>query len=196
MSPEDEAEVAAQMRAARVRARGHADFFGWPINRDLEEWGVVKALSESLLADGALFFSKLQSRGRQNDPPDCEALDGSGHRLAVEVTELVDPEAIKAYKRGAIYEWSEWERDRFIDGLATAVAAKDQRFVSLKDVPYEGGYVLVVHTDEPFLRFDTVTTFLSGHVFRGVKHLTRGFLLCSYDPTKNRCPYVELELSG
>jgi hypothetical protein len=66
MSPDDEAEIYEAMRAARLAARGYADFFGWATNRDLEEQGVVRSLTESLIAEEVLFFSKIKMRGRVN----------------------------------------------------------------------------------------------------------------------------------
>lgn len=100
MNSDDEKEIIAEIRAAHAKARGYADFFGWATDRDLEEWGVVSSLGESLQADNALFFSNLVRRGRPKDPPDCEARTESGERLAIEVTELVDGQAIQAFKEG------------------------------------------------------------------------------------------------
>src|SRR5690349_15183171 len=102
MTTDGDPEVLKAMRAARVQARGYADFFGWPQSRDVEEYGVVSALAESRQASGALFFTRLLARGRGNDPPDCEAEDEVGNRIAIEVTELVDAKAINAYKQGAL----------------------------------------------------------------------------------------------
>ena len=44
MNAEEERRVAELMRQALQRARGHADFFQWAPNRDVEEWGVVNYL--------------------------------------------------------------------------------------------------------------------------------------------------------
>lgn len=125
MTPEDEREIAALMRAAREKSRGYADFFGWAIDRDLEEWGVLASLRESLESNGQLFFCDLKLRGRGNDPPDCEAVDANGKRIAIEVTELVDGRAIQAYQNGKVYDWADWTKDRFVSSLAERIAAKE-----------------------------------------------------------------------
>ena len=184
------------MRAARAKARGYADFYAWPIDRDLEELGVVSALAASLQADDALFFSEARSRGRPHDPPDCEAVTLDGARIAIEVTELVDGAAIRAYKAGARYDWADWDSGKFLAGIAEAIAAKDARFPHLKGAPYEGGYIIIIHTDEPVLSLDLVSMFLSGHHFHKPAHLSRAFLLLSYAPAQERCPYVELRFEG
>jgi hypothetical protein len=196
MTPEDEAEIVALMRAARAKARGYADFFGWSIDRDQEELGMAIALAKSLYADGALFFSKLRARGRGNDPPDCEAVVLAGDSVAIEVTELVNPAAIRAYKAGARYDWADWDKEKFLTATSRALAAKDTRFPHLKGGPYHGGYVVLIHTDEPLLNFDTVRGFLSGHQFAKPAYVSRAFLLLSYDPAREKCPYTELQFEA
>lgn len=197
MKLEDQAEIVSLMQAARDKARGYADFFGWAIDRDLEEWGVVVALAESMHADGTLFFSKIKSRRRPNDPPDCEALGESGQRLAIEVTELVDGPMIHEYKRARkerkLSEWAEWNQQKFIDALTCCITKKDRHFPALKDPPYSDGYMVVIHTDEPGLPRNVVEKFLDGHVFQKPEYIDRALLLLSYDPSIERCPYFELK---
>jgi hypothetical protein len=64
MSPEEQAEIAAAMRAALAKARGYADFFGWATDRDLEELNALESLFEYIDKDNALSYSNLRSRGR------------------------------------------------------------------------------------------------------------------------------------
>lgn len=190
----DEAEIVSLMREARKRDRGYASFFGWQIDRDFEELGALKALSESLDADGKLFFNQIRIRGRGNDPPDLEGLDSQDHRVAFELTELVDGEAIKAYKAGHIYEWAQWSKEDFLCELAKLLDSKAKRFPALKDAPYPGGYVVVVFTDEPELRQQVVQEHLAKHLFTGISEITHAFLVLSYDPALERCPYFELKI--
>lgn len=100
MSPEDEKGILALMRAAIAKSRGYSDFFGWSINRDTEEWGGREEFGGIAITRGKQFFVDLKRRGRPNDPPDCEATQFDGGLVGIEVTELVDPAAIVAYKRG------------------------------------------------------------------------------------------------
>ena len=181
------------MRAASARARGYADFFGWATDRDLEEWGVVLALSESLKRNDASFFSDLQRRGRPNDPPDCEVLSRDGARIAVEVTELVDGRAIRAFKQGHVYDWAEWSKEKFLTAIDQLLERKDDRFPALKDAPYPGGYLVVIHTDEPMLSRERIAELLRGHLFKKPKYISRAFLILSYDPHVQYYPYFELK---
>ena len=192
MSPDDDAEILPLMRAARAKARGYADFFGWAIDRDLEEWGVVSSLSESLERDGKSFFTGLKQRGRPNDPPDCEAVSASGQRIAIEVTELVDSDAIRSFKEGRAYDWAEWNPQKLVSALARLLAKKNDRFPELKGAPYDGGYIVVVHSDEPMLSRINVAQMLAGHRFAKQNHIDKAFLVLSYDPRIKCCPYFEL----
>lgn len=145
MDRAEEKAIVELMREAQQRARGYADFFGWAPDRDLEEVGIVQSLAESLEAEQKLFFASIRGRGRPNDPPDCEAKSFVDERIAIEVTELVDGEAIRAFKSGRDYDWAEWDRAKFLQELAEALSRKDSRFPELKEPPYPGGYVVVVH---------------------------------------------------
>jgi hypothetical protein len=196
MTPEDEKEIVGLMRAAREKGRGYASFYGWATDRDIEEWGVTTTLRESLERTGESFFDDIKRRGRGNDPPDCEAVDFEGNRIAIEVTELVCPDAIQAYKDGRVYDWADWPKDRFIAAMEQRIATKGARYGKLKDAPYEGGYVILIFTDEPMLPIGTVREFLDGHVFLRPAGVTRAFLLLSYDPEVQMCPYVELSLDS
>ncbi len=196
MTEEDEEEILAQIHAANAKRRGYADFFSWPINRDLEEWGVCSQWSESLAASGELFFSGLKARGRPNDPPDLEALHQSGGRLAIEVTELVDGDAIRAFRAGRTYHWAEWSKEKFLSSLEERVLVKDRRFPELKEPPYDGGYVVLVHTDEPELSRTAVQGYVLNHRFKKPQYVARAFLLLSYDPTVSHYPYFELAFNG
>ena len=192
MTPEQEAEVLALMRRARERDRGYASFFGWAIDRDLEELGVVRALAESLDADGGSFFGELRARGRGQDPPDVEGVDKTGKRTAFEVTELVDGEAIRAFKAGRHYDYAEWNQEKFLAVLSARLQVKAEGRAKLKGGPYGGGYVIVVHTDEPALPAEIVADHLRGRLFTSLAGVHRAFLLLSYDPRQQRCAYFDL----
>jgi hypothetical protein len=196
MSPGDQIEIANAMRLAQEKARGYADFFGWGPNRDLEELGALTSLFESMEKDAALPYSSLRMRGRGSDPPDCEAKDLEGRRVAIEVTELVDGKAIEAFKAGKTYEVAEWDKEKFLKRLQELLVKKDEKFPNLKDPPYEGGYAVVVFTDEPLLSAKNLEAYLEGHQFKGLEHITEAVLLVSYDPSVSRCPYFRLRVDA
>jgi len=192
MADDDElAKAIAQMREANERARGYADFFEFAPDRDIAEVGAVESLAESLASGGTALFTGLQSRGRGNDPPDCEALDAAAQRMAIEVTELVSADAIRASKAKGTPYWQEWDKPTFLSRLTDRMLAKDARYPKLKGGPYPGGYFVVVHTDEALLSPEFVRAALEGHEFR-VQHISRAFVLLSY--RAGTYPYFELRL--
>ena len=192
MDDDDKSKIGQAMRDAILHRRGYADFFGWSSNRDREEEIVLVSFAESLQKDGALFFGKIQPRGQGNDPPDLEAPDRKERRIAFEIAELVDGEAIKAFKSTKLDEPAEWTERGFLDSLGRLLQRKNDKFTQLKDPPYDGGYVVVVFSDEPDLSAPVVERYLRGQSFTGTRLITRAFFLISYDPRLERCPYFEL----
>jgi hypothetical protein len=195
MDTVEEKELTARIKEAISRSRGYADYFSWPLDRDLEEYGIAQTFTESLAASGQLFFKKdsLRSRGRGNDPPDCEAEDLKGNSIGIEVTELVDPLAIEKLKNTGTYEWAEWDQAKLIRAIQKRLSAKDSP-ANIKGGPY-AVYVVIVHTDEPYLNKTFVTEQLSGICFEPAQLVSRAFLLLSYDPGVKAHPYIELEFS-
>ncbi|MCW5658417.1 MAG: hypothetical protein KIT60_11995 [Burkholderiaceae bacterium] len=188
----DHAEIVRLIREARQRDRGYASFFGWSIDRDLEELGPAKELAAALAAAGAPALNDVRVRGRGKDPPDLEAVDATGRRIAIEVTELVDEGAIRAYKAGNRYVFAEWDKSKFLAKLRGLISAKAARHSKLKDGPYPGGYVILVFSDEPILQADAVRTYLTGAVFEELGDEHRAYLLLSYSPAIKGYPYFAL----
>ncbi len=176
----------------RSQKRGYATFFEWPLNRELAELGVVHYLLASMKADGKTPFHQVHSRGRGNDPPDCEAADSEDRRVAIEVTELVDPKGIANYQAGRTDQWIVWTRESFLAGISERLAAKAKRNGALKDGPYPGGYAVVIFTDEPHLTQSAVSSYLENHSFPAFTGITMAFLLLGYDPAIERCPWFPL----
>ena len=196
MDTDQEKNLIAQIKEAISRSRGYADHFSWPLDRDLEEYGIAKIFSESLNDKGQLFFDleSLTRRGRGNDPPDCEATDLSGERIGIEVTELVDPFAIEQFKKSGVYKWAQWDRDKIIRALNERLNAKD-RPANIKGGPYTT-YIVIIFTDEPHLNEIYVNSLLKDILFEKRKLINRAFLLLSYDPKVKKYPHVELTFSN
>ena len=177
---------------ANQKKRGYSDFFAWPGDRQLEEWAIVDSLKESLEKANAGFFNTIIARGRGNDPPDCEAILFGGGRVGLEVTELVDPAAIMAFKNGNTDHCAHWDQSKLIRAIAERLEVKDVPN-NVKGGPYDY-YVLVIHTDEPVLNYDYTHPILSGHFFKYYTLIDRAFLLMSYDEKYECCPFIELNI--
>lgn len=190
----DDAEIARLIKEAQKRRRGYADFFSWPPNRDVEEANAVALLAAAMEKSGTRFFERVRGRGRGSDPPDVEAVDLSGRRVAFEVTELVEEDSIHAARRGNPYAWAEWTPAKLQARVQHLLSEKATRATKLLDPPYEGGYMVLIYTDEPELRSPQIVEMLgtASFVAAGVE---RAFLLLSYDPGIKGYPHFELRIT-
>jgi len=195
MTKKEDKEFLNRIGTAKNKTPRYTNYFGWPLNRDDGELSVVNHLVKSLELDNKNYLTEIKSRGRHNDPPDCEAKNESGKRVAIEVTELVDEDTIKAYKAGIKYNWANWNKSKFISSIESLLSRKDPKYHKLIEPPYPGGYVLIIFTDEPDLNRHKIQQFLDNHIFNVTKNISQAFLLVSYDPSIKRCPYFELKLN-
>ena len=179
------------LAGAEDNHRPHAGHFSWETDRAVEERGVLSELVEALEKRGELFFSNPRHRRPGNDPPDCEADDGAGGRVGIEVTELVDPDSIKAARAGEDYDWRDW-RIGLIPALDDILRKKDAP-TKLKGGPYSE-YVLVIYTDEPWLELEHTRRLLANHVFPVTTLITKAYLLVSYEPSERAYPCIPLNL--
>ena len=172
--------------------RPHAGHFSWESDKAVAEAGVLKVFEEELELDGNSFFLQARHRGQGNDPPDCEAMSKDGGRVGIEITELVDPESAAAARLKQPYEWKDW-RYGLVPALQKRLSEKDSP-THLKDPPYIE-YVLLIHTDEPWLEIDRVRSTLASHIFLPTALITRAYLLVSYSPWEKRYPCIRLNVA-
>jgi hypothetical protein len=189
LTEQDWTHISRLIKEAAAKDRGYASFFEWP-DKDQKEVGVALTLFESLLAKEALNYKNLRARGLGNDPPDCEAIAPDGQRIGIEVTELVDPKGIKNAKAGRRYDWATWDQAKLESHLVSRVTAKDHP-TTLQGGPYQR-YWLVIHCDEPELEYERVQILLNDWPGAATTLIDDAFLLFSYDPRYDLCPYIRL----
>ncbi len=193
MDTEEEKKLAKEIKEAIAEGRGYSDAFGWPPDRDLEEYGVVKIFCEILEKENHSFIdsNSIMSRGRGNDPPDCEAKDFKGNPVGIEVTELVDPQAIIAFKNNQVYKWADWDKTKLTDAINNRLDAKNCPG-RIKGGPYKS-YILIMYTDEPILNSNYIKSLLKGYCFAKRNLIDRAFLLIFFDPIYKTYPCIELQ---
>ncbi len=190
----EEQEWDAFINAVKLNVRPYAGYFSWLSDRDVEELGVVETLRESLAHCGQAFFHSCEARGRGKDPPDCEARLCTGGRVGIEVTELVDGRSIAAAKSGAAICWEPYSEEQLFDLVDSRIAEKDKAR-DVKDGPYDD-YILVIYCDDPRVLDYRLIEYVRGARFRRTTLIKRAFLLFSFDPREQFCPYIELNLCG
>ena len=172
------------------KIRPHAGYFAWAPNRPVEERGAVDELMTSLEAEGQAFFHSPQSRSP--DPPDLEALLFNGERLGIEVTELVDGDAIVAAKTNRPYPQAPYTEAEISDLLSQRIAEKDSP-ASIHGGPY-AHYMLLIYCDEPRVLDYGLLDSVRYMTFSTTRLINRAFLLLSYNALVQRCPYIELRV--
>jgi hypothetical protein len=170
------------------RRRKYASYWDWP-DRDVKEIGVVRDLLEAMRERG-------DERYRQPDCvddqwPDCIVKDASGRNVAVEVTELVDEEAIKICQKGeGVYR--RWSDEDVTKKITAIMRAKDQK------ANHGGLYakaVLVIFTDEFELTSPRLMPILERHLFPYLTNIEEVYVICSYERGPNTHPYTQLRFS-
>jgi hypothetical protein len=185
------AEWAEFSETVKANARSHAEYF-WTSDRQVEELGVVRSLHESLEKCGSAFFRSFESRGENNDPPDCEAMSFEGERIGIEVTELVDKGSIRASKRNQSIPFEPWTKSQLYNCLRTRIEKKGQTS-EVKGGPYNQ-YILIIFCDEPRVLDYGLIEYVRSCEFEAAKLLDKVFFLMSYSGWEKCCPFIELKL--
>ena len=164
-------------------------FFDWP-RKDVKELGIVETLFESMKLQGINIFQNLCIS--QKDPPDCIAEDQSGNLIGLEVSEFVDEEAVRLNAQGKdVYR--DWAIDEIVKQLEIIITEKDSK--TFHGGPYKK-LILVIHTDEFVIDFQTLKPILETHAFRKTNQITGAYLLFSYDPEISHFPHIQLKIAA
>lgn len=167
--------------------RRYAAFFEW-IDKEGKEIGVGEELVKVLNSISSLQLSNL---GPCNpDPPDLVCEDAQGHRIAIEVSEIVCEEAVRLNQQGQDVHrvWQPGELQATID---ERLARKDK--IVLQGGPYHALYVCLF-TDEMMLTPKDVSNELSSVTFGPFNQVTDAFLLFSYEPVTRSYPVIRLRI--
>ena len=173
-------EIAAMIAAVVKMRRGYADSRSWPPDRTLEEHGVAQDFVNAAAAEPGAPFSYLKLRRRGEDPPDCEARDVMGRRIAIEITELVDELAVKRAARGVPTPPVRWNAAKLRSALARLITKKDIG-TRLKDGPWDE-YIVVIYSAEMLLDAAEAQTWLAQHRFDPPTTIHRAYLSLDYMP--------------
>src|SRR5262245_59519791 len=137
------------------------------------------------------------------DPPDVLLETVNGRRIGIEVTELVDPDAVKRhrYRKGRgdppAYDFAQWTPTKVAKTLSQIIGIKDRKLQKVA-----GGFdecFLAVVTDEPAID-DWLSRDAVSRCWSTVQHIDRAFLVMSYHPATDvgaypdQCLVLPLEL--
>ena len=207
VDPAEQKMLLEALRGIRDRdqKRGHATY--WHADNATQPWMEVDAVRN--------WSTEMNRRGFQIDIdsirknseafPDCLA-EMSGRTFGVEVTELVDSEAIREYGRcrgAAGSEWDPlgfpgppvpiWDLDSFRSRLDEITQKKDAR---VRDSSLVKQFLLIL-TDEPWLDEETVSDYCEALKLKRPKNFDLVYLMLSPVPKgsgNRRYPVFEVPL--
>lgn len=128
------------------------------------------------------------------DPPDFAAVTKAKALWAVELTELVDREAVElnigsTHAKSTIYR--DWNQKELLDAVEERLRDKDSK--EFNGGPYDEK-IVVIHTDEPVITFDEYEPILRSYILEEFRQITSAYVLFSYDPNSQGFPLVKLSL--
>jgi len=184
----DRDEVERLLLEEVEKRRGYADHFDWP-EKNLKEWGIVQTFKEEIERDGGpLIASCLQHPGgHEHLAPDYQLTTHGGEVWGVEITELVNRQAIERTKRGQDV-FALWPDDELQAKFRELVAKKDQP-AKVSGGPYHR-YVLLVHVDECMLPAERISAVLATTTLE-TRLIDEIYILLSYDPGTQRYPLLK-----
>jgi hypothetical protein len=181
------AQIVSDLGATDRLSRKHASFWNFA-KKGPKEMGVFTEAMERIAEDldGPITgWSPVHP-----DPPDIELTSGTD-TIGVEITELVNPKALKAQLSGSVTyseELLDYGPDQAKTQIAEIVKEKEEKIG--RAIHRYDAAALLIHTDEPMLTSEMFQCYrLSppSEVYRWV------YLLFSYEPAKNECPLVRLQ---
>jgi len=183
----DEAVSYLRERAASGKMRKYASYFDWD-DKGIKERGAVNDLFSSMREYRGCPYSNVATA--KHDPPDCIATDEEGNTVGIEVSELVDEEAVRRNQQGKdVYRL--WDTDSVIDHIQQILLNKDGK-------SYQGGpyvkLILVIHTDEPEITPERYISVIQQHTFEGMRQIDEAYLLFSYNPAPGMPDYPFVRL--
>lgn len=159
--------------------RKHANFFD-SHDKNAKELVIAQDFLQKLGETTGEFYAEPE---KAEDPPDFRVKTSADECIGIEITELVDEEAINFDISGNTSDYHEkimsWDKDKTITRLTEIIREKDQK-CSKKQNLYKS-IILLIHTDEPELPPDRLKQYINGHNW-DKKGFDKVYILIAYDP--------------
>ncbi len=201
MGAQDDDKLADALRQAAILDRGYASYWSWPLDRPIEEHGVVNALLNYLLVLRPELRGTLASASIGDDPPDVILTCENGKRIGIEVTELVHSGAIQAVvneKRSgkpSTHIYAHWSPSAVADALSQRISSKDKKLLAKRGDFDE--LILAIFTDEIMISQDVAIQAIQ-RVCHDTDAISSSYFLLSYHPETDpkafpdKCPIFQI----
>jgi hypothetical protein len=171
----------------RRRKRKYASFFDWN-DKQRKELGILQDLLATMDLRNEHYYHS--PKVFNNDPPDCTLLDHNNRLIAIEIRELVSEEAIQNAEQNKL-SWKFWQPEDVVQEIDSILIEKDSKV--FHGGPYQK-VIVVIHTDEYSMSYATYATVLGSQTFSGYNLIDEAYLLFSFDPEEECCPYIKLNI--
>ena len=190
----EENEIVAQILADLAKndksPRRHANFFEfW--KKPVKETGIFEEFIAAL--EVHIGASIRTWRLAETDPPDVIVTLENDQRIGVELTELVNKEAIEAQiQKPEIYSGValSFGVTEALDAINTIIDIKSNKMRHLTS-EYDQ-LILLIHTDEIMLTSASFVSGMSNHAFRHSDVFNSVHLMFSYEPASKSYPVVKI----
>lgn len=119
----------------RRHDRTHASFFALSKDKQQNELDGAHLFNHQLKNRGVEHFDSIVARVPGKDPLDCEAIGNGGERIGIEVTELVDADAIAFAINGKLIDQDlPISPSQVIEKVSAIVRRKDDAMVNWRAI--------------------------------------------------------------
>ncbi|MDX1508247.1 MAG: hypothetical protein R3358_08200 [Woeseiaceae bacterium] len=183
-------EVRKVIADLKRKPRRHANWFEW-LDKQGKELGIAQEFVVALerVAGPVAEHVKLG-----DDPPDIAISLQNGGQISLEITELVNQEAIEAQLSGSA-DYSrqifDWDDQKIVSRITKRVREKEMKCRAMASG--DSKLALLLHTDEPILSEKDVQEAIQklgpieSDVFNEI------WLIFSYDPKTSSFPLIRLD---
>jgi len=136
--------------------RHHASYFNYKRDKETTELGVVCDWIDAYHGPDNDLITEICHVSDGTDPPDVILTTKDHGEYAIEVTELVDQQAVQAAEQGRWYSTKDYDAKTVELELRQIIKKKDLRSL-------ESSYsrrILIIYSDEPYIYHDEVLTHL------------------------------------
>jgi hypothetical protein len=181
------AAIKAAIDRNNKRKRQHASFFDW-YDKESKHLGIAAEFCERMERQYGIAYSIASESdlepGAPVDPPDVVLKDVRGALIGLEITELVNEEAIHAQIAGRAdyFEISYRFNARAATELLHEIVA-DKELAAVNVCSQYADYLLLVHCAEPWLSRDELSSAIATHRWPATRGIRTAYLMFDYMPT-------------
>lgn len=182
-------ELLSEVEKLNALHRKHASFFQWH-DKAIQEFGIAQDFVDQF---EKICGEKVVHIARGSDPPDIIIRTEAEHSIGIEITELVDEDAIKFQIAGDARYFERvvhWNDENIREKIIQIVQRKD-RLCAKAALIYDE-LLLLIFTDEPKLRVNALMRATDGVQWPKTGAISQAYIIVGYDPSVGTKAVIQL----